>query len=77
MNTPPNAPARDTATPPHGRSCDCPMCRVYMDGRLSSLATALKPCPRCARRARWARIFARAAVPVSIGAAIGAMIPTP
>ena len=39
--------------------------------------TALKPCPRCARRARWARILARAAVPVSIGAAIGAMIPTP
>lgn len=37
----------------------------------------LDACPRCARRARWARTLARAVVPVSIGAAIGAMIPTP
>lgn len=63
-------------TGPHARVCDCPgfscvgVSRDYLRTMLEDDARP-RPHARCA----WA--LARAVVPVSIGAAIGAMIPTP
>lgn len=64
----------------HARVCDCPGCScvgVSRDYLRTMLEDDARRRRRRARRARWARALAHAVVPVSIGAAIGAMIPTP
>lgn len=68
----------------HARACDCPGCacvRVSRDYLRAVLEDDERRRARRAHRARvrarWARALARTAAPVSIGAAIAAMIPTP